>query len=242
MGVPAGFESCGGKLNMSVVRSLLLVCAVLTAALAQEFRASITGIVTDPSGAPVGGAGVVVTSVERNTTTTTATNAAGVYTVSFLLPGKYNLTVEKAGFKKFVREGISLGSADKLGLDVSLELGAVAESITVTGEVSLLQTESSSRTATIENRAIENIPTNGRNLYQLQYTLPGVVKASTYWGSMELYAFGNVNGVIIGGGRQGDGELHAHAPPSSLDAGPGPVGSRILDAPKDTFPGHPSFY
>src|SRR5262249_44580357 len=97
-------------------------------------------------------------------------------------------------------------SADRLGLDVRLELGAVAESVIVTGEVPLLQTESASRTALVENRAIETIPTNGRNLYQLQYTLPGVVKAGNYWGSMELYAFGNVNGVIIGGGRQGENE------------------------------------
>jgi hypothetical protein len=114
--------------------------------------------------------------------------------------------VEKTGFKKYVREGINLSSADKLGLDVTLDLGAVAESVTVTAEASLLQTESSARLATIQNRAIEDIPTNGRNLYQLQFTLPGVVKTSRYWGSMEFYAFGNVNGVMISGGRQNENE------------------------------------
>jgi hypothetical protein len=93
-----------------------------------------------------------------------------------------------------------------LGLNIKLDLGAVVESVTVTGEASLLQTESASRSALIQNRAIEDIPTNGRNLYQLQYTLPGVVKTSRYWGSMELYAFGNVNGVMISGGRQSENE------------------------------------
>ncbi|MBI3473656.1 MAG: TonB-dependent receptor, partial [Candidatus Solibacter usitatus] len=162
--------------------------------------------VTDPAGAAVPNAKVVVTSVERGTPAEAVTNTAGRYLVQFLLPGSYTMTIEAAGFKKFVRENIKLASSDRLGIDVKLELGGLAESVTVNAEVPLLQTESASRTATIENRAIESIPTNGRNLYQLQYTLPGVVKASTYWGSMELYAFGNVNGVIIGGGRQGENE------------------------------------
>ncbi|MBI3695970.1 MAG: TonB-dependent receptor [Acidobacteria bacterium] len=177
-----------------------------TAALSQEFRANISGEVTDPTGAAITDARVVVTSVERGTPVEATTNAAGRYLVQFLLPGRYTLTVEKSGFKKFVREEIVLNSADRLALDVRLDLGAIAETVTVTGETALLQTESATRTALIENRVVENIPTNGRNLYQLQYTLPGVVKASTYWGSMELYAFGNVNGVIIGGGRQGENE------------------------------------
>jgi len=192
-----------------VQSSLVLAVSLFlltTASIAQEFRASITGEITDQSGAAVGQARVVVTSVERNTATPTESNAAGLYNVQFLPPGPYTVTVEKEGFKKFLREGITLSSADRLRLDIRLELGAVADSVTVTGEASVLQTESASRSATIENRAIEDVPTNGRNLYQLQYTVPGVVKASTYWGSMELYAFGNVNGVIISGGKQGENE------------------------------------
>ena len=82
----------------------------------------------------------------------------------------------------------------------------MTESITVTGEAPLLQTETSSRTATIETRMIDNIPTSGRNLFQFQYTLQGVLKASSYWGDFELYAFGNINAVIISGGRRGENE------------------------------------
>ncbi len=130
----------------------------------QEFRASISGDITDPTGAPVEGARIVVTSVERNTSVETFSNAAGRYLVQFLLPGHYVVTAETAGFKKFVREGIVLAAADRLGLPIRLELGAVTESITVTGEAPLLQTESSSRTATIERRMVDNIPTSGRNL------------------------------------------------------------------------------
>ena len=149
---------------------------------------------------------VTATSVERLVPYEATTNSTGRYTIRFLLPGKYKVAVEKPGFRKFVREGISLLAADRLSVDVKLELGTISDSVTVSGEVSLLQTESATRQAVIENRVLENVPSGGRNLFALQYDQPGVVKASTNWGSMELYAFGNVNGVAISGGRSGENE------------------------------------
>jgi hypothetical protein len=192
-------------MRLRTVCIVLLLCACLPL-FAQEFRATISGSITDPTDAPIGGAKITATNLDRNAITESESTGAGVYTIGPLLPGRYNLTAEKAGFKKYVKEGLSLSTADRVGLNIRLELGAVAESVTVTGEASLLQTETASRSSLIQNRAIEDIPTNGRNLYQLQYTLPGVVKTSRYWGSMELYAFGNVNGVMISGGRQGENE------------------------------------
>ncbi len=186
--------------------TVLLLCGLCGSVLAQEFKGTITGDVTDPSGAPIAGAKVTATSVERNLATETTTNAAGRYTVQSLLPGKYELVVERSGFKRFVRTDLDITSADRLGVDVKLEVGNVSESVTVSGAAPPLQTETASRTALVENRVLENVPTNGRNLYQLQYTLPGVIKNSTYWGSMELYAFGNINGVSISGGRSGENE------------------------------------
>ena len=185
---------------------LLLFFGLAGASLAQEFRGTVTGEVTDPSGAPVAGAKVTVTSVERNISTETTTNSAGRYTIQFLLPGKYHLAVEKNGFKRFVRESLDVQSADRLGVDVRLDVGNLTDAVTVTSAAPVLQTETASRAALVENRVLENVPTNGRNLYQLQYTLPGVIKNSTYWGSMELYAFGNINGVSISGGRSGENE------------------------------------
>ncbi|MEO7652491.1 MAG: TonB-dependent receptor [Bryobacteraceae bacterium] len=173
---------------------------------AQEYRATLAGEVTDPSGSAVEGAKVTATSIERSVPYESTTNSAGRYTIQFLLPGSYRVDVEKPGFRKFVREGISLLAADRAVLDVKMDLGAVADSVTVSGEVSLLQTESATRQAVIENRVLENVPAGGRNLFALQYDQPGVVKASTYWGSMELYAFGNVNAVAISGGRSGENE------------------------------------
>src|SRR5260370_42395894 len=98
------------------------VCVFAGQCFAQEFRASVSGEVTDSTGATVAGAVVTVTSAERNTNTGAVTNAAGRYLVQFLLPGHYTLTAEKPGFKKLVRTGISLEAADRLSLDLVLQL------------------------------------------------------------------------------------------------------------------------
>jgi len=185
---------------------LLSVLFLTGSAFAQEFRASVSGQTTDSTGAVVAGAEVTVTSTERNTSTRTLSNASGRYVLEFLPPGHYTLSVEKPGFKKLVRAGLSLEAADHLSLDVSLQVGELTQSVTVTGEAPLLETETASRSGTIENRVLENVPTNGRNLFSLQYSLPGVIKQSTYWGSMELWAYSDVNAVSINGGRSGENE------------------------------------
>ncbi len=195
---------------MRVLRlfSALVLCLFMlgTAAVSQEFRATITGEVTDPSGAPIVGARVVATSVERRLEYQARTNETGRYVTQFLPPGEYVVTVELEGFKKVTRPGLQVSAADRLRVDVRLELGAITESITVAGQAQLLQTETASRSATIEQKLVRDLPANGRNLYQLLYTLPGVVKTSSYWGSFELYAFGNINAVSINGGRSGENE------------------------------------
>lgn len=201
---------------MRAPRLVLVFCLLAAVVAAQEFRASIAGTVSDPSGAPVPNARVAVTSVSRGTTTESQTNDAGRYLVQFLLPDRYNLAVEKEGFKKFVRDGLNLQAADRLGLDIRLDLGAVAESITVSGEAPQLQTETATRVATIENKFIDNVPTSGRQLYQFHYTLPGALKASNYWGDFELYAFGNINGLIINGGRVRENETLIDGVPATL--------------------------
>ena len=186
---------------------LVLSASTLLPLWGQEVRATISGQVTDPSGAPIPGAKVVVTSLERKVPYDAITNEAGRYLTQFLPPGAYSMSVEKEGFKKASRAEISLQAVDRLAIDFRLELGSVSDSVTVTSEISLLQTESASRSGTIEQKLINDIPVSGRNAFQFQYSLPGVIKASNYWGSYELYAFGNINAVAINGGRVGENEI-----------------------------------
>src|SRR5262245_14134815 len=133
-----------------MVRSLAALLLVSTALLAQEYRASLTGIVTDPSGAPVPGAIVKLTSLERSVNYDARSNDAGVYGILFLPPGDYSINVEKEGFKKFVRDRVTLAATDKLKIDVGMEVGSVVDSVTVTTEVAYLETESATRTALIQ--------------------------------------------------------------------------------------------
>src|SRR5229473_224693 len=96
------------------------VCCILAPALssvAQEYRATLAGEVTDPSGSAVDAARVTATSVDRNVIYESTTNSAGRYTIPFLLPGRYTLTVEKPGFNKFIEQSVSLLAADKPAID-----------------------------------------------------------------------------------------------------------------------------
>lgn len=185
----------------------LVVCAFLSIrAEAQEVRASLSGIVTDSSGAPVQGANVVLTNVDRNVSMPTATNETGNYQFSFLVPGPYRLTVEHSGFKKYSRESITLEAQDKARLDVALELGDMSQSVTVQADVSLLQTETASRAQVVSNQLIANLPTQGRNPFQIAWSMPGVVKTGD-WRYLRAFDIGGTTGFSINGGRRGDNEV-----------------------------------
>jgi hypothetical protein len=189
------------KLRLSVCLAILAITVS-----AQEFRATISGLVTDPAGAPVVNAKITVRSVERDVAYESATNEAGRYVTRFLPAGPYTLTAERDGFKKVTREGLMLQAADRLSLDIQLQLGTITDSITVTGEPPQLSTETASRTATLEQKYVDDLPTSGRNFYQLLFSQPGVTKTSRYWGNFELYAFGNINAISINGGRSGEND------------------------------------
>src|SRR6185295_14894573 len=115
----------------------------------QEFRGSINGKVTDPNGAVVPGASVSVKNIETNVEATSETNDEGSYDFPVLLPGKYRLVVTKDGFKVEAREQIELRVADKLSIDVQLQTGSVAETVTVVA-TQTLETGSVTTGTTIE--------------------------------------------------------------------------------------------
>jgi hypothetical protein len=191
-------------MNSSRLIPLLLFCWTVIAP-AQEFRAGISGNVTDATGAAVVGAKVEVTDVQRNVKSSTFTNEVGRYGIEFLLPSTYTLTVEANGFKRFVQESFSLGINDRIGIDVRLEVGAVSESVTVTGQVSPLQTETANRGGVVPYEVVQNLPNNGQNVFNLVFLMPGALRnnfsqntnfglAGTQGGS-EFMINGNAAGV-----------------------------------------------
>ena len=145
-----------------------------TAAVAQVATGSIVGTVVDASGQLVPGAQVTVREVNRNTTTALTTDSAGVYTAPFLVPGTYEISVELQGFRSWIRRAIVLQVNDRLRIDAKLEVGTVTESTTVTAESPLVRTDSSEVATVIEEKAIKELPLNGRNFAALVYLAPGI--------------------------------------------------------------------
>src|SRR5882672_1351977 len=152
----------------------LLVLFAFAIASAQEFRGSITGKVTDPNGAVVPGASVVLKNVATNTTATVVTNADGGFDFPLVQPGKYSLTVTAQGFSSATRDGIEVRVADKLTLDVQTQAAGVTGMVTVVS-TQALETGSVSTGSVIDSRQIAELPLSEGTAYQLATLAPGVV-------------------------------------------------------------------
>ena len=141
-----------------VIVLMLALAAVSSAALAQDFRGAITGRITDSSNARMPGVTVVATNVETNVAQTTVTNSEGDYTVLYLNPGTYTVTAELSGFKKLARNNLQVRVGEKLGVDFTLEVGAMAETVQVSAEAPVLTTTSGSTGQTISEKTIAMMP------------------------------------------------------------------------------------
>ena len=145
---------------MRFLRVVACFALFSVAAFAQSDRGTITGTVSDLSGAVVPRANVVAVFAESGTEVPVATTETGNYTIASLRPGTYNLTVEAAGFKKATRTGIQVAVAANVRIDITLEVGTATESLTVTAEAPLLQTEDATQAHTLTGQQMGNLPIN----------------------------------------------------------------------------------
>jgi hypothetical protein len=180
----------------------LLVCLPL---LAQEYRATVVGSVTDPSGAAVPKASITITNTESGVSSKTETNQEGVYQVPYLLPGVYSLEAVAPGFKTHHRSPIELRVDDKARIDVALEVGRASEQVTVVAEAPLLEVTTGGRGQVVTGDEISNLPLDGNNPFSLMNLGAGV----NYTGSL-LYSRPFDNGAIadfsVSGGVAGSNE------------------------------------
>lgn len=162
------------------VRAMACVSVVvlLAAAASAQFKASIQGTVADATGALVSGATVTVANLETGKSAQAKSGDDGFYRVSGLPPGRYTITAELPGFKKSVIENIIIHAEQTQGLNITLEAGQVAESVTVTaaGEAPL-QTENPNLGKTVTTLEVLRLPQAGRNPYDLIRLAPGVFGA-----------------------------------------------------------------
>jgi Carboxypeptidase regulatory-like domain/TonB dependent receptor len=154
----------------------LLALTLCSAAVAQTFNGRILGSVTDASGAAIAGAAVTITDVQRGISRGLVTDDAGVYNAPNLSPGTYKVRVEGKGFKSVERPNIQVEVAQDVKIDFVLQPGDVQQTVTVTDEVPLLNTTSSTLGGTLSNKEIIELPLNGRNYENLLQLRPGVIR------------------------------------------------------------------
>src|SRR5207302_1074165 len=138
-----------------------LMCA--NTASGQAVYGSITGAVTDPQGNAVAGAKVTVTNISKGTTAEAVTNETGTYSITHLIPDNYKVHLEAAGFKAHDVASVRVDVDTVVRVDAQLQVGAVTQTVEVTGEVPQLQTEKTDVATVFSSRTVEDLPIYNRN-------------------------------------------------------------------------------
>jgi outer membrane receptor protein involved in Fe transport len=184
----------------------LLTIIFSLAVAAQTYQGRILGSVADQSGAAVRGAKVTITNVGTGVARVLETNDAGDYVASNLPPGLYKITVEAGGFKKVERTEVRLEVAKDVRIDVAMQPGAVAETVTITEDAPLIETANNTLGGTFSNKAINDLPLNGRDFQNLVVLRPGVQR-QTGGGFLSISSNGNRpenNNFIVDGTDNND--------------------------------------
>jgi len=160
---------------------LLLVSLAANSALAQLETATVSGQVVDPSGLSITGALVKLVDIDRDTATGTRTSPSGLYTFPSVRPGRYRMEVTAAGFKVVDVTDLIVNVQDHIEQNFRLQVGSVAESVTVTAGAPLVNTTDATVSTVVDRQFAENLPLNGRSFQTLIQLTPGVVlTASSY--------------------------------------------------------------
>jgi hypothetical protein len=193
------------KIRISLVAVLFLLCCGL---FAQEDTATITGVVTDPSGALIPNATVKATNDANNASLSVTTNAQGVYTIPYLQPGVYTVEVSAAGFASLRRQQITLLVQQVLNLPIKLTIGLAATEVTVTGQQEILEASDANRGLVFDPTQTQDLPLNGRQSYMLLSLTPGVIFGQQQFGASGFSgtrAWDVTNEYKFNGARQGNG-------------------------------------
>ncbi|HXB67677.1 MAG TPA: carboxypeptidase-like regulatory domain-containing protein [Candidatus Acidoferrales bacterium] len=142
---------------------------------AQEFRATVSGRVTDSQNAVITGVKLIAVQVATEAKFETVTDSDGLYTIPFLPPATYRISADAPGFKHYVRDNVAAGANERLGIDIQMEVGAVTETLNVTAEAPILQTTTASTGQVISSAQIENMPVSGRTPLALAQLAFGVI-------------------------------------------------------------------
>lgn len=176
---------------------------------AQEFRATLTGQVTDPSGAIVPKAQIKAENIETGSVYTAETSDAGVYYIPYVVPGTYKVSAIAPGFKTAVQDNVVLLASKYYGQNFKLEVGGIHEEVEVSAAPPMVETANGSGGTILDERTLQNVPVNGRQVYMLISTTPGSQFTQTTFGPggfSGTRGWDNTNEYIIGGGVDPTGQ------------------------------------
>lgn len=195
---------------------LAVAFAALPPALfSQEFRGAISGAISDPTGAMIVGAKVTVTETHTGTKIQTVSESTGKYTAPFLLPGDYEISVKMEGFKEFVRKAVHVGAGDHTVIDVRLDVGDAAQSVEVTADAPLLNSEDASLGQGITTLEVEDFPLNGRSPLMLAQLAIGVILSPYDSSSTVVQPYDSSNDFSIAGTPTQSSEMLMNGAPNT---------------------------
>ncbi len=206
----------------------LMIISLAGSVLGQGLTGQISGSVADQAGAAVAGAKVEVTNQETGQKREVEADGDGLFVVTQLLPGTYSIAITASGFRKYENTNIVVTANERVTIrKISLEVGDLSQTVTVTAEAALVKTESAERAGLIDEQQMQNISLKGRDYLGMVRLLPGVIDTA----NREAPGWNNLGGITINGSRGGTLNLTLDGV-SSLDTGSqgGPYLAPGLDA------------
>ena len=222
--------SCNRRSFTCVIAALAVILFWGDVCHGQLTNSTLVGTVQDASGAPVAGATVSARNTATNESRSDTTNADGMYRIPNLPPAVYELRVGKAGFKNVITSGVTLHVGETSRVDVTLQVGTVAETVEVTGGAILVNTEDAGTTDIVEQKQVEELPLMRRNIYQLPVMEPGTtpthVQVPTYYSNSSY----DMSFVTYGKSIRATNFMLDGAPNNDNGLGGVPAIAPILDA------------
>ncbi|HZU27531.1 MAG TPA: TonB-dependent receptor [Bryobacteraceae bacterium] len=187
---------------------MCLAAAFSQFSFAQNFTSSITGIVTDPTGAAILGAKVELKNMATNDVRDGVTNASGSYQFNNLNPGTYQITATAPGFKTYVQQNLNLLANTNSSVNVSLEVGGTEQKVEVTASSTLVDTETANNTVTLESRLIENLPNGTRSPLNFVFALAGTTNPPQGFGGRFQVLDQSTANFGLNGGRSDEEAIY----------------------------------
>ena len=180
----------------------------------QEFRGTISGVVTDATGGTIAGAKVAVTETHTNTRVDVVTESTGQYTAAFLLPGDYDIAAKTPGFKEYIRKGVHVGAGEHPVIDFEMEVGDTSQAVTVTAEVPLVESSTGSTAQVITTEEVEDFPLNGLTPMMLGRLAMGVISTNEP-GPVRPFDNGAASSFTMGGTAAQTSEILINGAPNA---------------------------